>query len=471
MFDIVLHAKRKLTPLFLSFATVADPQIAIGMRLKVLSDEEIANRSSKIGKRLRALGGLLETVELKRDGYHVRFMHLTTEEFLLRADVQRILTANLAISTWNTNVTLLSACLMQIKSAGCSLLHDEGPMLDELRCAVKDAISYAGRAEGATGLSQTGLLDNLNETMENISSKHDRNYRLHYQHWTDPVLIGRKTLPCWRNDFMSLAVETNLTLYVQQKLQDGYKIADKPGRPLLAYAVLPRKYEIKRGFKCILNFVLKYELTSNVSMVRLLLFHGADYNAKYEGVFSNEADGVASLGCWPWQPSTWQLALAAGMHYQPTFASRDLQDIIWWETMSVLLAHGASSAVTVWGGYHESQDTKEHSALFVCLYISMMRLTCDTFLPKLVISKGGSLLAGELGELGDCARRNIHLFTTRYAFLRSFFSSLLLGPPSEPHADSDNTPPGHLYYGRDGTDQRAGDSVQSRIKRFTGFDT
>jgi hypothetical protein len=287
MFDIVLHSRPDLTPLCLFFAATANPRHAIGMRVNILSDEEVESRTSKFQKRLRALGGLLE-IQDGTDGLRshvvVRFIHLTAKEFLLRADVRLILKSNSAISQLDPNVALLSACLILVKSIAYAPGGEPGSM--RLWIAAKDALYYAGQAENTTGLSQTGLLDNLDATMKSVCPR-DRSrfapscpYR---PHWADdePQECGGK-IDDWEDDFMSLAVEANLTLYLKQKLEDGYRLADKPGRPLLAYAVVPRKVvtmiqycggdALGAGF-------------SDASMIRLLLNHHADPKVVYRHEF------------------------------------------------------------------------------------------------------------------------------------------------------------------------------------------
>jgi hypothetical protein len=230
MFNIMLNTRVDPTPLFLSFAVEANDQDAIIMRVRFfLSTREVEDRRENIETRMRALGNLLETQYDAHTGIgFVRFMHLTVREFLLRADVQRKLTSNTAISTLDTNVALLSAYLTMIKSHTPS--RDDG----EQRSLIDHAIYYAGQAENTTGLPQTRLLDSLNATMEVLSALNPDVLLIHRSnrlHWNDREKTDGEG-EC-HDDFMSLAVENNLTLYVQQKLECGYDLAAKPGRPLL----------------------------------------------------------------------------------------------------------------------------------------------------------------------------------------------------------------------------------------------
>lgn len=146
MLNIMLHTRHNLTPLVLSFAVEATPEDAIDMRVKFLDTSELEDRQENIKRRLRALGNLLEL----HKGLVVRVMHLTLREFLLRADVQRKLTSNIAISALDTNVALLSTCLTMIKSLKCSDIrwdhlqrHTRLEVNQVRRHLVRDAVYYA----------------------------------------------------------------------------------------------------------------------------------------------------------------------------------------------------------------------------------------------------------------------------------------------------------------------------------------
>jgi hypothetical protein len=300
-------------------------------------------------------------------------------------------------------------------------------MKDHLRWNLVDnAMRYAAHAESTTGVPQAKLLDNLNATMEIIYARDPHSchaIRSNRLHWNDRGITDDEC-GC-HDDFMSLAVEANLTLCVQQKLEDNYKLADKPGRPLFAYAVVPRPMDTWED---------EFDV-SNASMIQLLLDHNADPNAVYEFKCSCAAGRHGDYDSWPSQPSIWQMALALGLG--DTFDRAMPKASSWAEMVKTLLSHSASPTVTVWQGVesHEAAyddlNWKEHSALFVCLYTSMKHLNCDRSLPELVISKGGSLRADELEEFGDTVF-NFHcgIIPARYDFLRSFFPYFQLTPPS-----------------------------------------
>jgi hypothetical protein len=413
---------REVTPLFLSFAVEADPEEAIAMRTNFLDTKELKDRRENIKRRLRALGNLLEfhwnpfRFEEDYEG-HVCFMHLTVKEFLLRADVKQKVTANIALSTLDTNVALLSTFLTMIKSL--SISHNPG--YHDRSKNVQGALYYAAQAEIATGAPQTESLDDLDATMTIICRRDplerhiSRSNRLH---WNDREIVDRDG-GC-HDDFMSLAVEANLTLYIQQKLEHGYELADKPGSPLLAYAMVSSPATMR-----------KQSDLSSASMIRLLLDHRANPDAVYEFECQCWAGRHEEYDSWPSQPSVWQMSLAFGTHN----FQRHWKDSRWAKMVKTLLHHGSSPTTTVWGEYPGENKSKEHSALFVCLKISMLDLDCDPSLPKLVMSKGGSLRPGELEQLGDYARHEPAYFATRHAFLQYIFPRVQLSPPNDPDSD------------------------------------
>jgi hypothetical protein len=402
MFKIILHAEWNVTPVFLSFAIEANPEHAVAMRVETLQESELEDRRENIRKRIQALGNLLE---IQPGGYstqsYVRVMHLTVKEFLLRADVQCKLTSNTTNSALDTNVALISTCLIIIKSTRCQWHHDR-------RDLVEQAVTYAAQAENTTGLPQTRLLDNLNATMEIVSAPDPdlpfvrRSNRLHWNDWeqTDGEC------DC-HDDFMSLAVDANLTLYVQQELENGYDLAAKPGRPLLAYAMIPKRRRWLRP-----DF-------SNASMIRLLLHHHANPNAIIESECRCSGTTSGNTDYWPSRPSIWQMALALGMEYVVS----EPRPYYWAEMVKTLLDHGASPTETIWWDLTHGKSSRgpvQQSALFVCLYRSVKYPSCH-FLPSLLISKGGSLLPDELKFLGHYGRTGSRppKFERRYAWVRS----------------------------------------------------
>lgn len=464
MFDLVLSARRDLHVLSLSFAMEASPQHAVALKIGALGSDELDNRFIQMSKRLKALGGLLEAEGTKTWSY-VRFLHLTAKEFLLRTDVQHIITANISHSTCDSNVTLLTGCLMQLKRLAPAV----GPRLRFWR-NIKDGFYYAAQAERTTGKSQTALLDSMNETAHHLwkegcgesgsrseegeNTFQDLATKSSCPSWVDaePQESGGKIYE-WRDDFMSLAVQANLSIYLREKFRQGYRLDDKPGRPLLAYAVVPTglyNLEQYEHYERYLDRELGSDF-SHVSMTRLLLDHGADPNAvckpgdeeyHYTSSVWSIVPSIAQallVAAGPRQsgPTIWQLSLVSGVRCDASNpAAPSYRN--WLETMKILLEYGASPNVLVsWeAGVRKCRYTETHSALFVCLLICMKHLCCDVALPRLVMSKGGRLRVGELHEICETIRHYPEDFDKKLVFLRYFFPSVRVERPSDDDEDT-----------------------------------
>lgn len=431
IFDLVLSARRDFEALSLSFAAESHPQHAVALQIKALGDLELENRRGKINKRLKALGGLLE-IEGKGLWSRVRFLHLTVKEFWLQADVQQTLEAALPSPALDANVALLAGCLLQLKC----LRILEGPEANEngrnrMRFweNIKDGLYYAALAERSTSVAQTALLDSMNETAQHLCNEYydstdldafpwqiQRPPTSSLSHWadTEPQEMAGKDY-AWKDDFMSLAVQANLTLYLRDKFREGYRLSEKQGRPLFAYAVLPKmspnliQYQDGPVADTLgANF-------SDVSMIKLLLDHGADPNAFYE---PSKVERLYDL------PSIWQLGLQKNAHcrlHDPK--TPNLAD--WSGTMKLLVSYGAWPNATI-------GSRKLYSALFYCLDICIEALDCDISLPKLLISKGARLRDGELAELIEIVHQDASEFHKRSTALEDCFPNDLNLPSEGP---------------------------------------
>lgn len=466
MFDLVLLSRRDLSALSLSLAANATPVNAVAVKINALSNAELEDRCTKIRRRLKSQGGLLET-EGTYPWDKVRFMHLTAKEFLLRADVQHILTTDISSARLDPSVALLAGCLLHIKCLDVSVEPITSMRLWE---NIKDGLYYAAHAERSIGVPQTALLDCMNETVLHIwkttceSTYYELAFEVAYEnkgpksarcHWADaePQECGGKNY-AWKDDFMSLAVQANLTLYIQEKFQAGYRISDKKGRPMLAYAIVPTRlstmmqYDQGRGCDTLgANY-------SNVSTIKLLLDHGADPNAidEHDDSWNEFHSGAFIARQSPFsmlqttfalgplkrklsRPSFWQLSIASARRCvndeSHKLSAPKYSD--WLETMKVLLGYGVSPNVVVrWEtGRRKHRPTHIHSALFLAFLVSMECFDCSTAAPRLLMSKGGRLRAGEEVDLRETLRESPAQFDKRFAFLRSFFPSVQAERPSD----------------------------------------
>jgi hypothetical protein len=180
-----------------------------------------------------------------------------------------------------------------------------------------------------------------------------------------------------RDTFISLAIECGLASYVRAKLDSGTtKISDKKGRPLLAYAVLPRTIvesrDRKTDFRYEFNEFIGTKQASPV-LVEALLRHGAD---------PNDLD-VGSV-------SIWQGALMS----HPTRGNLTQSGDI----LKLLMAYGADP----FAGVEEGGRTR--SALFAISLAYRDDPTMQTELTTALQAKGAMFFEGEREELSCLSR-------------------------------------------------------------------
>jgi hypothetical protein len=120
--------------------------------------------------------------------------------------------------------------------------------------AIKDAIYYAGQVEKTSGLPQSQVLDSINSTVSALWNAQEpptgpsyiesdaprcKGQGYHWPMWEPQECSGKEYE--WRTNFLALAVQGALTLYLKHKFDnESYRLAHKQGRGLLHYAVVPQ---------------------------------------------------------------------------------------------------------------------------------------------------------------------------------------------------------------------------------------
>ncbi|KAK6430052.1 hypothetical protein LTR95_013797 [Oleoguttula sp. CCFEE 5521] len=432
MFDIVFHARQELTLLVLSFALDYSPERAIQLLPQRLPTADIAHRSAMMESRLRSCGGLLaiypnpeELDREKRSDAHakrlpvVRFMHLTLQEFLLRPDIQLELRAIAGAPGTDVHVSLLTACLLRLQLIGVT------SDFQDVWGAIKDGLYYAAQAEESTALSQTGLLEDLDKVVTELLHAYmgaddtgdEDSYAVttfkrrffepepHCYNWVshEPQESGGKRYE-WLDNFQSLCVQANLVLYLRAQVESLGKLPDKPGRPLLAYAVIPTTlYTILQYGP---NPDLRGTGISDPAVTRLLLESGSDPNMVYRDSQSiEENDRITDKA----NGSIWQQALAAAWkcHEHETngrpsphrYAEWDWN--VWRANMILLIDFGADpNAVVSFEGRISRREsvTWRSSVLLLCLVLEWIHLEHSDILAKLLRERGGTLRKAEVVE-------------------------------------------------------------------------
>ncbi len=238
--------------------------------------------------------------------------------------------------------------------------------------AIFEAIYFANRAEKSTGVALVDLLDDLDRSMTAIWQIEPKYQRMRANEKNDNLswhwLVGANRAPRgsylpWQDDFMSIAVQGRLSLYLRAKLSSGaYKLEDKKGRPLLFYAVFPVWNE-----------------QADSATIDTLLQYGAS---------ANEVFG---------ERSSWQL------HLQWAFNSKVIErnfvwskysaGIMWAENTKLLIQYGAHPNVWLW--IRVSKGTRTYSPLYVLIDILRGNPKMRNEMALQLKKKGGYLYRGE----------------------------------------------------------------------------
>jgi hypothetical protein len=392
MFKLAQCARFPLTPLLLYFA-IKDASVAIDSWTgETMAAEAIERRRDRAARRLASkCVGILEVADSpsssqsvhrgssgERPSPTIRFIHKTAKDLLAKQSVWTQLFPEQCRqhAQLDINTRLLDTFSGFIKAA--KRTPGEIHVVD----AILEAIYFANRAEKSTGVALVGLLDELDMSMTVIwkIDPHYQRIRANTMngsrswHW----LVGEKLAHSlsdspWQDDFMSIAVQGQLSLYLEAKLSTGvYKLEDKKGRPLLFYAAFPCDGQDQ----------------ANPAMTELLLRYRANPNEVFDG------------------RSSWQL------HLQWAYNSKAIErnfvwskypdGIRWAENTKLLVQYGANPNVWLW--IRVSKGTRTYSPLFVVIDIlrgnPKMRREVTLQLKK----KGGYLYRGERATIRSMYR-------------------------------------------------------------------
>lgn len=365
--EVVRNARHQVSPLLLSFSEDTRKEV-LEVLYRYLTDEELRMRLNRIQSRLKSrCAGLLElhqrshtfvssptliTPRLQTFTFSeglklqspfwchsnivVDFFHQTAKEFVQSRKVQRILEANYIFDYRS----LTYACIRRIK---CLRIHPRDDV--EFWAHLKDAMIYAQATELATGKPDVEVLDHLdfaaNRALQDVArSLQTKDYRaplelkygfLHYgYHWS---IMERQAhegrIYSWRDDFLSWAVQANLSLYLNAKMSESGYI-QKVGRPLLAYAVAPPPMSsVQQHSGAYRDEFGKY--MSSPKTVEILLKNGESPNEVHMG------------------RTIWQLILQQAIR-APPYGCQD--EIAVTKVMRLMLRAGADPNAKYW--YHRS---------------------------------------------------------------------------------------------------------------------
>jgi hypothetical protein len=170
--------------------------------------------------------------------HSVDFLHRTVRDFLRDYDLK----AHLTTDSFQPLVSLSRICLGLLKAVPVGNFRE--PSTVKIIIALTDELLYYAReAEIPCNVDQYMSLIPILDEVEKVNCHHARGVRNHWTHARDsPKPRGldqyKEGGKC---NFLALAVQYQLVEYVRAKLQTSPERSHKPGRPLLDYALRPRR--------------------------------------------------------------------------------------------------------------------------------------------------------------------------------------------------------------------------------------
>ncbi|KAI4631838.1 uncharacterized protein J4E87_002544 [Alternaria ethzedia] len=281
---------RPLSAVRLSYAEAKTKEI-MSAEICPLSDEELEKIEITTDRRLRSrCAGLLELrTRVKSQKEHtgrdesrqvkqistkdVVYLHRTVADFLYKKEVWDDLVTQTEGQKFHASLAVLQSLIMEVKRIN---LAWQQPADRKVPWGlVIDTLLFARLAESNTQMSSRKLLDELDRAMttyfpNNVGEWKEERYE--GATWCDTWEEDYSRPAPWHDNFMSLNVRFGLTLYVQDTIRaKGQLCLDKRGRPLLDYACRPEpQYGHWSDF-------------SDPDLVQTLLLNGADPNFKFNG--------------------------------------------------------------------------------------------------------------------------------------------------------------------------------------------
>lgn len=347
MAQIFLIAVDEVQPLPLFALTLlqrekSNSMYAVMAPLQLLDPHDMLAKEKNMKSRLQNRCKDLLIVESGQHPVFLRnpvdFLHRTVRDFLrdcyydqLRSEVA---------ADFDPLVSLSNMMLFLVKSLGPIDIKDP-PSINRLFQIVDELLYYAYEAE--KGQHDAFVNNHLIEVLDNLEiTNNSRNFSSG-NHWTNlrdsPIARGDDEYREGGNcSFLALAVQARLTKYVRVKLDMDPMKLHKPRRPLLDYALRPRRVtSLTMPFHS-----QRAETPIDIKMVRLLLEKGADPN---QAVHLNDGRTVWAL----FLVSCYESIIRENV--APTV--RDC----WYVVSEVLIEHGAKS--NYWLGTGENEMTMD----------------------------------------------------------------------------------------------------------------
>lgn len=204
----------------------------------------------------------------------VDFLHRTVRDFLQDTYYDQL--KKELISDFNSMDSLTKMMLYLLKSLPVFDFRDKSS-INALISLTDELLYYAHEVEKRSQSPESSLVDILDE-VDKVNTYHARSLSNHWTHARDSPRDGpynnyREGGNC---NFLALTVQARLVKYVRVKLEADPRCMMKNGRPLLDYALRP-----KRRTPIVMPYHSRRDEPSvDINMVQLLLNNGADPNKK-----------------------------------------------------------------------------------------------------------------------------------------------------------------------------------------------
>ncbi|KAL2842430.1 hypothetical protein BJX68DRAFT_278355 [Aspergillus pseudodeflectus] len=257
--------------------------------------------------------------------HSVDFLHRTVRDFLrvYEPELKKHL-----VREFDPLVSLSRICLGLLKALPVANFRDPN-YANRIIGLTDELLYYAREVEKRSALQEESPLVPLLDELDKVNSHRARNISNHWTHARDsPPSRGLDQYnEGGRCNFLALTVQARLVKYVRAKLEADPRRLEKQGRPMLDYALRPRRSTpISMPYHSVRD-----DPSLDTNMVELLLKHGANPN---QPVYLNDGYSVWAL----FLISMHETHKADGAGGSPTYQSLNKA---WFQTCRMLIQAGA----------------------------------------------------------------------------------------------------------------------------------
>lgn len=253
--------------------------------------------------------------------YRIDFLHRTVRDWL-REHYYESLKEHMDGEDFEPRMALCEMLLCLLKALPVTNFRES---INDIISLVDEVLYYAYELEQSSESTNTRLVEILDD-IDTINCYHARGQKNHWTHARDVPRATRlaKYTEGGNYNYLALTIQARLTRYVRTVLDRDPRAIRKNGRPLLDYALRPKRvtpvalpYHTRRDFASV-----------DIEMVELLLERGADPNDRVFLCDNHTVWGLFLLSCFEASNS-------------PEHVSETTKGA-WQRATELLIEHGAS---------------------------------------------------------------------------------------------------------------------------------